>query len=180
MKTMVQLAAFIQRQPDIARMLRLVDQLGLPDCWIAGGCIRRAVWDFLQGQRTSARCDDVDVVYFANAQREQDRLLEASLYRACPDVSWSVKNQARMHHRNGDTPYLNSWDAVWHWPETSSAIAARLFGESIALMAPHGIDDLVNGVVRPTRAVEARMDVYRRRIRAKNWKLRWPRLTVVQ
>jgi hypothetical protein len=179
---MAELAAFIQRQPEITQLLRLLDRLDLPDSWIGGGCIRGAVWDFLRGCRTCATCDDVDVIYFdpANARQERDKRIEASLCQSCPDVSWSVKNQARMHRRNGDLPYVSSADAVWHWPETSSAIAARFTAGSIALMAPHGIDDLVNGVVRPTRAIEGRMHVYHRRITAKNWIRRWPGLTVVQ
>lgn len=45
-------------------------------------------------------------------------------------------------------------------------------------MAPHGIDDLVNGVVQPTRAIEGRMHDYRRRITAKNWMRRPARLVV--
>lgn len=182
MRTMAELAAFIQRQPEITRLLRLLDRLDLPDSWIGGGCIRRAVWDFLQGRCSTASCDDVDVIYFdsASTRWEHDKSIEASLCRIFPDASWSVKNQARMHRRNGDAPYLSSADAVWHWPETCSAIAARFVGGSIILMAPHGIDDLVNGVVRPTRAIEGRMHVYRRRITAKNWMRRWPGLTVVQ
>lgn len=47
-------------------------------------------------------------------------------------------------------------------------------------MGPHGIDDLVNGIIRPTRAIEGRMHVYHRRITAKNWRQRWPGLTVVR
>ncbi len=181
MRRTTELGTLIQGQPRTMRLLRILEGLALPDSWIAGGHIRSTVWDFLQGYRTSARFDDVDVIYFdsLNALPDRDERVEATLRRLCSDVSWSVKNQARMHHRNGDMPYHSSADAVWHWPETSSAVAARSIGGKAVLMAPHGIDDLVNGVVRPTPAINGRMDVYRRRVMTKDWMSRWSRLTIV-
>lgn len=180
MRTTAELVAFIEGQSALMRLLRLLDDVGLPDSWIGGGCIRNAVWDCMQGSPTSAGCDDVDVIYFdsSDALPERDERIEASLYRLCAGASWSVKNQARMHRRNGDRPYSGSADAVWHWPETSSAIAVRSLGGRTEVIAPYGVDDLINGVVRPTQAVQARMAVYHRRIRTKDWVSRWSNLTV--
>ena len=181
MRSTAELVAFIEGQPALMRLLRLLEDIGLPDSWIGGGFIRNAVWDFLHGSRTSAGCDDIDVIYFdsSNALPERDERIEASLCRLCTGAPWSVKNQARMHKRNGDLPYCGSADAVWHWPETSSAVAVRSLGGRAELIAPYGTDDLINGVVRPTQAVQARMAIYHRRIRTKDWASRWSNLTIL-
>ena len=53
----------------------------------------------------------------------RDRAIEAELRALAPGIDWSVKNQARMHLRNGDPPYSGATDAMRHWPETATAIA---------------------------------------------------------
>src|SRR5690348_2521709 len=104
MLTAQHLEAFIERDGDMIRLLRVVAELGLRDCWIGGGCIRNAVWDRLHGRTPDcARLNDVDVVFFdrAGASAAHDRALETKLAARARDVPWSVKNQARMHARNG-------------------------------------------------------------------------------
>jgi hypothetical protein len=89
-----------------------------------------------------------------------------------------VKNQARMHLRNGDAPYRNTLDAVAHWAETATAVAARSIGGTVEVMAPYGVDDLLNLIVRPPPAFEHKIDIYRERVTAKDWPARWPKLTI--
>ena len=84
-----------------------------------------------------------------------------------PGIRWSVKNQARMHRRNGDAPYRDTLDAVAHWAETPTAIAARTIEGRVEVMAPYGVDDLLNLIVRPTPVFGHKMDAYRERIMAK-------------
>jgi len=97
---------------------------------------------------------DVDVVYWdpGNATPERDIAIEKHLFEQYADIPWSVHNQARMHERNGDAPYRNTEDAIRCWPETATAIAARLSGTRVEVLAPHGVQDLVNLIVRPTPA----------------------------
>jgi len=174
------LAAFILARAEMLRALQAVARLDLPDAWIGAGFIRNAVWDALHGTGHVA-LDDADVVFFdrAHADAERDRSIEAELHRIWPQILWSVKNQARMHARNGDAPYGDTLDAVTHWPETATAIAARWRDGRLDVMAPHGCGDLFGLIVRPTPAYAGRLDIVRRRIRDKGWLLRWPRLTVV-
>src|SRR6185312_4192753 len=51
--------ALVARQADMMRLLRSVEELGLPDCWIGAGFIRNTIWDALHGgDRPLARnCD---------------------------------------------------------------------------------------------------------------------------
>jgi uncharacterized protein len=170
---------FIEARPDMMRLLDLVESLTLPDCWVGAGFVRNAVWDALHGS-ASGGDNDVDVTYFdsADARPARDAAIELRLQAAEPKARWDVKNQARMHHRNGDAPYLNTQDAVARWPETATAIAVRKSSRGIELIAPHGVDDLLGVIARPTPAFRPKTDVVARRIEAKGWRSRWPRLRV--
>ena len=165
------------------RILARVRALGLPDCWVGAGFVRKLVWDHLHGHATSPLPQDVDVIWFdpAHAEPERDRELEAALRGVDGTVAWSVKNQARMHRRNGDAPYRSSLDAMRCWPETATAVAVRLAGpDLIEVAAPFGLDDLFGLVVRPTpRFVAEKHAVYLERMRGKNWQATWPRLICV-
>jgi uncharacterized protein len=163
-------------------VLRVVRDLGLPDCWVAAGFVRNCVWDHVHGLAASPLLEDIDVIWFDADQRDAAR--DASLERALRDrdgtLDWSVKNQARMHVRNDDGPYASATDAMRYWPETATAVGVRLGrDDTIEVAAPFGLDDLFGLVVRPTRrfALEKRA-VYLARIRAKDWLGRWPRLQI--
>jgi uncharacterized protein len=105
------ICALVARQTDMMRVLRSVEELALPDCWIGAGFIRNAIWDALHGRTPHcALLNDVDVVFFdrANASTAFDAVIEDRLAARSPNLPWSVKNQARMHLRNGEEPYLNT------------------------------------------------------------------------
>lgn len=95
-----------------------------------------------------------------------------------PGFAWSVKNQARMHIRNGDTPYTSSADAMRYWPETATAVAARRQGlDGIEIAAPLGLDDLMNLLLRPSlRFSGEKRAIFEDRSQAKAWFTIWPQL----
>ena len=84
-----------------------------------------------------------------------------------------------MHNRNGDEPYHSTADASGACSETATAIAARTLGDTVAVIAPYGIDDLIVLVVRPTPAFVGNLDIHRKRVASKDWVRRWPRLTFI-
>lgn len=159
------------------RALQAVHDLGLPDCWIGAGFIRNLVWDRLAGFPTSTALNDVDVVWFSRglADASDDVELERRLNCVDSGFHWSVKNQARMHLRNGDAPYQSVMDALMHWPETATAVAARINDHGVVeVIAPYGLDDLFAGIVRatPRFETEKRTELYAR-WRAKGWRCQW-------
>lgn len=109
-----------------------------------------------------------------DVEPERDRVHEARLRAVCPGVKWEVKNQARMHLRNGDAAYRDSAHAISHFPEVATAVGARLTAGRVELVAPLGVGDLLAMVVRPTPAFRSKLHVYRERQRTKNWRARWP------
>ena len=165
--------------------LTAVAELGLPDCWIGAGFARGAVWDRLHGYTSRTPLDDIDVVYFDPETRNPaaEAALERRLGEYLPGLPWEVRNQARMHLRNGDPPYRSSADALAHWLETPTAVALRLNrAGGLELLAPFGTGDLFDMVVRPTphaRTHAHRLTAYRERVEKKNWLAKWPKMRIV-
>jgi uncharacterized protein len=160
-----------------------VRDLRLPDCWVAAGFVRNAIWDHLHGQALPVQQDDVDVIWFDSARVDGriDQCLEEQLAHVNASIKWSIKNQARMHIRNGDPPYISSTDSMRFWPETATAIAVRLDDtDKLALAAPYGLDDLISLIVRPTPFfVDAKLSIHLERVRDKRWAIRWPKLNIM-
>lgn len=173
-------SAILQRDPVLAQALPALAALGLPDAWIGAGAVRNPIFDHLHGLPPQPPAD-IDVAWFdpADASPERDAEIEAALRRQVPDLPWSVRNQARMHERNGHAPYAGAVHAIGHWVETVTAVAVRrdLRGQ-MAITAPHGLDDLLHLVLRPVPAYRDRLDVFHGRVAAKGWLGRWPRLTI--
>jgi hypothetical protein len=174
--------ALVAADAGMMAALDAVAGLGLPDCWIGAGFLRAAVWDRLHGYAERTTLDDIDVVYHdpGTLDPAADEALERRLGAAPPGLPWSVKNQARMHARNGDAPYGSSAEALAHWLETPTAVALRLSeAGGLELLAPLGTEDLLGLHVRPTPHARAhRLAAYRARMEHKNWPAIWPRLQV--
>lgn len=174
------LCRFLAARPRLAGPLRLLETLRLPDAWIGAGFLRNAVWDALSGLPPGSNPPgDVDVVWFDAARMapEADEAIEARLRAVRPDLPWSVRNQARMAARNGDAPYADTRDAIAHWPETATAVAARWIDGAVEILAPHGLEDLLALRLRPTPAFgasPAKRAIFAGRLRAKRWAGRWP------
>lgn len=106
--------AIMRADPLRWHVLDVVRALRLPDSWIGAGFIRNAVWDHLHQRPPSPPSGDVDVIWHDPRRTDptEDRALETALRLAEPFFTWSVKNQARMHTRNGDAPYASATDAM--------------------------------------------------------------------
>ncbi len=176
------LVAILHDDPARMHLLRVVRSLALPDCWVAAGFVRNAVWDHLHGRPPSPAYGDVDVIWHnpACANASEDARLEARLEAIEPGVEWSVKNQARMHLKNGDLPYASATHAMMFWVETTAAIAVRLEADdSLSVAAPVGIDDIFDMQVRPMGRFCAELHpIYVERMRQKAWQHQWPRLMI--
>jgi len=174
------LQALLAGDPLRLKALHAVASLELPDCWIGAGFVRDAVWDHLHDYGTRPPLGDVDVVWFSagTLDEEIDRAIEAELANHVCDLRWSVKNQARMHLRNGDAPYTSVADAMTRWPETATAVAARLSENgSVEINAPFGTDDLFALRLQPTPAfLGSKLPIFQARLSSKRWIERYPRL----
>lgn len=176
------LRQYILENDLLMKDLERVRELGLPQCYIAAGYVRGTVWDRLHGFTNQAAHTDIDVIFYdpGDLSEEREWLLGQRLIEQTGNDKWSVKNQARMHIRNGNPPYRSSEDAVSWWPETATAVGTRLnSGNRLEILAPYGLDDLFGLVVRRSPRFEDRA-YYISRVRSKNWKRQWPQLTILE
>jgi hypothetical protein len=167
--------------------LQAVEQLGLPACCIGAGAVRNLVWDALHGVAQPPLPADIDVAYFDahDVSPQSEERLRLRLATLLPAMAWDVCNQARVHLWFEDhfgyavPPLLSLEDAIASWPEFATAVGLHLRQDGeIGIVAPHGLDDLFNMVVRrnPTRISEAG---YAQRVASKDYVARWPRVTVI-
>ena len=177
-----QLQSMVSSDSQRMHVLRLVRDLQLPDCWVAAGFVRSCVWDSMHQRSPSPLSHDIDVIWHdpLQATPERDAILESMLRERDGTLGWSVKNQARMHSRNADRPYLSAPDAMRHWPETATAVGVRLGDQAeVEINAPFGLDDLFTLVVRPTeRFLAEKHSTYIDRLHSKNWQDIWPKLNI--
>jgi hypothetical protein len=178
-----QLCAWIAEDPWRMGCLAALAALALPDAWIGAGFVCDLAWDRLHGFAAATPLADVDVLIFDPQVGEaEEREIQTLLGTQGPQAPWSVRNQARMHRRNGDSPYHDTSEAMVHWLETATAVAVRLDEKGILhLLAPFGLDDLFALTVRPTPHARFRRDrltAYRHRLGEKAWDRTWPGLRI--
>ncbi|MEC5423792.1 nucleotidyltransferase family protein [Virgibacillus sp. C22-A2] len=169
----------IQKDQWMVDILQAASTLDLPDWWICAGFVRSKIWDVLHGFDERTEMADIDVVYFdaENMDESIEKKLEERLYNLMPHIPWSVKNEARMHMRNGLEPYTSTRDAISKFPETATAFGVRLDdNDNVVLTAPHGVDDLLQMIVRPTplfKESDLLMEIFMDRVNKKKWEFRW-------
>jgi len=187
----------VHRQPDRAdelsevlvasdwfmAVLATVAAVDPPQWWVGAGVVRDLVW----GTRFGDGFDpddvtDVDVAFFdlADLSEGREAVLESELGRRDPSIVWDIKNQAAVHTWYPDRfgldvpPFRSVSEAVATWPEYAACVAARLAEDgSLMILAPHGLDDLLDGIWRrnPTRVT---VEEYERRLMRKDPGSRWP------
>ncbi|MDO8042021.1 nucleotidyltransferase family protein [Janthinobacterium sp. SUN137] len=181
------LRAIAGATPWCMQVLHAVAQLGLPHCCIGAGAVRNLVWDALHGYAQASALSDVDVAYFDahNLQPRREVELRQRLETVLPGVPWEVCNQARVHLWFEDAfgyavpPLLSLDDAIATWPEFATSVGISLQPDGgIGIIAPHGLDDLFDMVVRRNPA-RISLDGYAQRLASKDYAARWPRVTII-
>ncbi|MBV1900237.1 MAG: nucleotidyltransferase family protein [Kordiimonadaceae bacterium] len=174
----------IRADAHAVQQLALVTRLCPANSFIAAGFVRNRVWDALYESKPEAPVADVDVVFYCTEddRPERDYALEAALKQHDPSTNWQVRNQARMHKARGRDPFTSLEDALMHWPETATSIGVRLDGAGkMHSIAPFGFDDLAHHILRVTPAAKASgAHIFEKRLKAKGWVARWPRVQVIR
>lgn len=188
MLTREDILLLIKKDKWMMEILETVKTLDLPDWWVAAGFVRSKIWDVLHHFDERTPIPDVDVIFFdpSNIDEREEKRLEEKLKALLPNtnIPWSVKNEARMHIRNGMPPYTSSVDAISNFSETATALGIKLDEQNnLILTAPHGLDDVINLRVRPIPSFvgsKELMKIYQERIRKKNWKKIWYNLNIFE
>lgn len=182
-------AAFLDavgRNPIVVEVLVRLEQLGLPDGWLAAGCLFQTVWNVLDGHEPTRGIGDYDVIYHDASDLSwdaEDRVIRRGV-EAFADlgVDVEVRNQARVHLWYEDhfgvpcPPITSSRDAVGRYAAHACRVAMRRTDEGDEVYAPSGYTDLFGFVLRPNPVVAPRW-VYE--AKAARWRDLWPRLRVL-
>jgi hypothetical protein len=127
---------------------------------------------------------DVDLVYFDSTDTapETDWRYDELMKEKYPFAEWEIRNQARMHHVNNFEPLTSTADGIAHWVETATCIAVKLKEGKLSYLFCYGTEDLFGMVVRPVPYFKTGgpVGVYQDRILKKQWKARWPSLTIIE
>ena len=169
----------IAADPWMMKVLNVAHSLRLPDWWIGGGFVRNKVWDKLHRFQTATPLGDIDVIYFDPIHLDEitEKELEQRLTVLLPGFHWSCTNQARMRSEIHGRQFSSLTEALLEWPETATSIAVKLNDQGqLELLAPFGIDDLINLRVSPTPNFLMQREKYEARQAQKNWVTKWPRL----
>lgn len=137
----------------VGEVLPAIAQLRLPDWWVAGGAVRNTVWRSRYGQQCNLGINDIDIAFFdAEGDRAQELKAKTALTSQFPQYVFDVKNQASFARwRDGYRVFSSTEDGISHWLHTATAVGVRLDADGRwQCFTPHGLDDLFNGVVRPT------------------------------
>jgi hypothetical protein len=129
-------------------------QLNLPDWWLAGGAVRNTVWRSLFAD-CRLTINDFDLAFFdESGRRDQELTAKAALTAQFPDYVFDVKNQASFARwRSGRRPYSSTEDGIADWLHTATAVGVRCNAQGQwSYFMPYGLDDLFNGIIRPTPA----------------------------
>lgn len=184
-QTKEDIQTLIQEDKWMMEILKTAQQLELPDWWICAGFVRSKIWDTLHEYIERTPLADIDVIYFDpnNKEESEEKKWEDQLRCLLPNIPWSVKNQARMHKLNNLPPYKSSVDGIANFPETVTAIGVKLDEQNkIVLVAPHGIDDILQMSVNPVPRFAKNNDllkIYEHRVQNKNWLTIWPNVRIV-
>lgn len=181
------LRSILARSPIVATVVDRWPQIGLPDCWLAAGCLAQTVWNDTFGLTPPHGISDIDLVYFdggdlssetEGGHAERIRALFADL------GLWAdVKNEARVHlwyaekFGTGLTPYASTEDAITTFPTTATAIGVQPRADGLRVFAPYGLSDLLGLIVRPNKKQITR-PIYEAKV--KKWLAVWPDLRVVR
>lgn len=171
----------IKKDSSMMNILKIVRELNLPDCWIGAGFIRNKIWNTLHNIDTENIHRDIDVIFFDQEKTsiEYESLIKTKLIKADNSQNWEVINQARTHKWHSHSKYNNCEEAISHWIETATSIAIKVNEkDEIQIIAPHGLEDLKNLILRPVPSL-INLSLFNKRRESKNWIHTWPRLKVM-
>lgn len=169
----------IEKDPWMMKVLQYAETLNLPDWMISAGFVRNKVWDELSDYKNQPHATDIDLIYFdPNGNNEKKDEALTTDFKNKTGLDWEIVNQIYTRDWNTELPYTSAEDALAHFPETATAVAVTLVMGKPKLIAPYGIVDLANMVVRPSPKFSIGAKRVKERVEQKNWLTRWPKLTL--
>ncbi len=182
--------SILKENKELMSILDYVEQLNLPNFYIAAGSIFQTIWNYYDNKSLNYGIKDIDIIYFDKNDLSVEK--DIQYFEKIKDYSDSkgfnyeidVSNEARMHlwkkeKNNVDIePYLNSEDAIDKWIATIHAIGITKENNNIKIYAPYGLSDIFSRTIRPIKHNGNSKELYDKK--ANSWKERFNNLTIVE
>lgn len=181
------LRSMLERNDTLVEVLRRAAGLGLPDWYLAAGCVYQTVWNVATDRDPAQGIKDYDLIYFDPGDlswEAEDVVIRAgaSLFEDLPVVV-EIRNEARVHVWYEEkfgipcVPYDSSEAAIDTFPGMACCVGVRVEdGDRWRVYAPYGLSDVFNLIMRPN-PVQATREVYE--AKTDRWRRQWPELAVV-
>jgi uncharacterized protein len=172
---------------DLMCLLTAARELGLLQWRVVAGCLYQTVWNVLANKPARTGIKDYDLIYFDDRDlswEAEDQVVRCVglRIRGLP-AAVEVRNQARVHlwfkQRFGVeyAPLRCADEALTRYASVAHAVGVRLErDDSFDIVAPFGLDDLFNMVIRPNRALD---NAAAHEAKAARVKAIWPEVIVI-
>jgi uncharacterized protein len=180
------LSRVLMASPVLTPLLARWPDIGLADCWLAGGAVAQTVWNGAFALAPDHGLSDVDLIYFdaSDLSEAAEAYHEARLRRLFADVPVriDVKNEARVHlwyaakFGRALAPYTSTEHAISTFPTIATSVGVQPAREGLRITAPFGLADLAGLIVRPNK-MQITQNVYDAKVA--RWRPLWPGLTFV-
>ena len=179
------LESILMKSNNIKYLLKILDELGIEDCYVAAGCVNQTIFNYYHGYELDYGISDYDIVYYDkdlsyDAEDKIIRLINSKVNDK--NIKLDIKNEARVHlwfyEKYGikREAYNSVYDAISRWTSTVTCIGIRLNNGKFEVYAPYGLDDLFNMVIRPVK-IDITKKFYEDR--CKKWKENWNNIKII-
>lgn len=154
--------------------------------YVGAGGINQTVFNYYHGNDLNCGIKDYDIVYY-----DEDESYEAEdiiIRELCDklkdvDVLVDIKNQARVHiwynekYGTNRKKYTCVEDAIASWGATVTCVGVRLDKGKFKVYCPYGLNDVFSMTIRPVKKDFEKKHYMER---AKRWKNKWDKLTIIE
>ncbi|PIQ28880.1 hypothetical protein COW36_09475 [bacterium (Candidatus Blackallbacteria) CG17_big_fil_post_rev_8_21_14_2_50_48_46] len=168
---------YLRQNKQLWHILKTLPELPC-NAWLAAGSIMETVWNLQAKFPADRGIRDYDLIYCDPGDlswEAEDRLIQHGR-RLWPNLEIEIRNQSRVHlwyperFHIAIEPLTSITQAMLLWPATCHAIAVKLVGEELEVIAPWGLEDLWQGIARPNPACP---DTQAFQKKVQRWTLLW-------
>ena len=89
----------LSKSKKIMRILRIIEECDISNCYLAAGCINQTVFNYYHGYDIDYGIGDYDIVYFDEdlSYEAEDKVIKMIKSKVNDDIELDIKNQARVH-----------------------------------------------------------------------------------
>lgn len=177
----------LEKNRSVQLILDRAGSLGMPDWYLAAGCIPQTVWNLQSGFDPERGIRDYDLVYYdaGDTSYEAEDVFIQKGKKLFEDIAIPVeiRNEARVHlwhkKRFGKQidQYRSTEEAIGMFPTIATSVGVKKDAEGkLQVYAPFGLDDVFDKVVRPNKA-QTTEKIYQDKFTG--WLKVWPDLKVI-